>query len=77
MPVANFRSVLVNKLTIQGFIISDHLELWPQAHRELAELVTSGKLKYRESVAEGLENAPHAFLGMLKGQNFGKQIVKL
>ena len=77
MPVNNFRSVLVNKLMIQGFIISDHLELWPQAHRELAELVVSGRLKYRESVAEGIENAPQAFMGMLKGRNFGKQIVKL
>ena len=77
MPINNFRSVLVNKLQIQGFIISDHLELWPQAHRELADLVVAGKLKYRETVAYGLENAPKAFLGMLKGANFGKQIVKL
>ncbi len=77
MPLANFRSVLVNKLRIQGFIISDHLELWPQAHRELAELVIAGKLKYRETEAVGLENAPRAFLGMLKGANLGKQIVKL
>ena len=77
MPLNNFRSVLVNKLRIQGFIISDHLELWPEAHRELAELVLAGKLKYRETVADGLENAPKAFMGMLKGANFGKQIVKL
>ena len=77
MPLNNFRSVLVNKLRIQGFIISDHLELWPQAHRELAELVIAGRLKYRETVADGLENAPKAFMGMLKGANFGKKIVKL
>ena len=77
MPLTNFRSVLTNKLRIQGFIISDHLEFWPQAHKELADLVVSGKLKYRESVAEGLENAPRAFLAMLKGGNFGKQIVRL
>ena len=77
VPLNNFRSVLVNKLRIQGFIISDHLELWPEAHRELAELVLAGKLKYRETVADGLENAPKAFMGMLKGANFGKQIVKL
>ncbi len=77
MPLNNFRSVLVNKLRIQGFIISDHLEFWPQAHKELADLVVAGKLKYRESVAEGLENAPRAFLAMLKGGNFGKQIVRL
>ena len=77
MPLNNFRSVLVNKLLIQGFIISDHFDLWPQAHRELADLVVAGKLKYRESVAEGIENAPRAFLGLLKGENFGKQVVKL
>jgi NADPH-dependent curcumin reductase CurA len=77
MPLNNFRSVLVNKLMIQGFIISDHLELWPRAHKELAELIIAGKLKYRESVAEGIANAPSAFLGMLKGANLGKQIVKL
>ena len=76
-PLNNFRSVLVNKLMIQGFIISDHFDLWPQAHRELADLVVAGKLKYRESVAEGIENAPRAFLGLLKGENFGKQVVKL
>lgn len=77
MPLNNFRSVLVNKLRIQGFIISDHLELWPQAHRELAAMVSAGKLKYRETEALGLENAAQAFLGMLKGANLGKQIVKL
>ena len=76
-PLHNFRSVLVNKLMIQGFIISDHFDLWPQAHRELADLVVAGKLKYRESMAEGIENAPRAFMGLLKGENFGKQVVKL
>ena len=76
-PLSNFRSVLSNKLMIQGFIISEHFDVWPQAHRELADLVVAGRLKYRESVAEGLEAAPQAFLGMLKGQNFGKQIVRL
>ncbi|MFN0163623.1 MAG: NADP-dependent oxidoreductase [Burkholderiales bacterium] len=76
-PIANVRSILVNKLMIQGFIISDHLEIWPQAHRELGELVVAGKLKYRETVAQGLENAPRAFLGMLRGENLGKQVVAL
>jgi hypothetical protein len=76
-PLANVRSILVNKLMIQGFIISDHFDLWPQAHRELAELVVSAKLKYRETMAQGLEAAPRAFLGMLKGENFGKQVVAL
>jgi len=51
--------------------------VWPQALSELVDLAASGKLKWRESIAEGLENAPSAFLGMLKGRNFGKQLVKL
>ena len=77
LPLNNLRSILTNKLMVQGFIISDHLELWGQAHKELADLVVAGKLKYRESITEGIENAPRAFLGLLKGENFGKQVVKL
>ncbi len=76
-PLNNVRSILVNKLMVQGFIISDHFDVWPQAHKELADLVVEGKLKYRESITEGIEHAPKAFLGMLKGENFGKQVVKL
>ena len=53
------------------------MELWPQALTELATLVGTGKLKYRESIADGLPAAPEAFLGLLKGRNFGKQLVKL
>ncbi len=77
LPLNNVRSILTNKLMVQGFIISDHLELWAQAHKELADLVVAGKLKYRESITEGVENAPKAFLGLLRGENFGKQVVKL
>ena len=77
MPVNNFRAVLVSRLKVQGFIVSEHLEHWPAALAELGELVGSGKLKYRETVAEGIESAPEAFIGLLKGRNFGKQLVKL
>lgn len=77
LPVQNFRSVLVNRLKIQGFIVSEHMDVWPQARGELAALVGEGKLKYRETVAEGLEAAPEAFMGLLKGRNFGKQLVRL
>ena len=73
----NIRAVLVNRLKLQGFIVSEHMGQWPTALRELAGLVASGKLHWRESVAQGLEQAPSAFIGMLKGQNFGKQLVKL
>jgi NADPH-dependent curcumin reductase CurA len=75
--VKTFQSILVNRIKVQGFIVSDRLELWGKAIPELAGWVAGGKLKYRETVAEGLENAPKAFIGMLKGENFGKQLVKL
>jgi NADPH-dependent curcumin reductase CurA len=73
----NFSSLLTNRATLQGFIVSEHTDLWPQAVQELSPLLTAGKLKYRESVAEGLTNAPAAFISMLKGENLGKQLVKL
>jgi len=71
------RSILVNRLKLQGFIVSDKMEVWPAVRSNLHELVATGKLKFRESVANGLASAPEAFVGMLKGENFGKQIVKL
>ena len=73
----DLRILLVKRALIQGFIVSDHPQLWPQAISELAQLATTGKLKWRETVAEGIEKAPEAFFGMLKGKNFGKQLVKL
>jgi NADPH-dependent curcumin reductase CurA len=51
--------------------------LWPQALKELGTAVAHGKIKFRESVAQGLESAPEAFMGLLKGKNFGKQLVKM
>jgi hypothetical protein len=75
--VRTFQAILVNRIKVQGFIVSDRLQLWPQAMMDLAGWVASGKLKYRETVAQGLENAPKAFIGLLQGQNFGKQLVKL
>jgi NADPH-dependent curcumin reductase CurA len=67
----------VNRLTLRGFIVSEHLEFWPQALGELGKGVATGKIKYRESIAPGLAAAPEAFVGMLHGKNFGKQLVKL
>ena len=75
-PVDNFRLILINRLTVRGFIVSEQPELWPQGLAELGKLVAEGKLKFRESVADGLANAPDAFIGLLKGRNFGKQLVK-
>jgi NADPH-dependent curcumin reductase CurA len=77
IPMQNPSLILVSRLKIEGFIVSEHMDAWPEALNELGTLVATGKLKYRESVAQGLENAPDAFLGLLKGRNFGKQLVKL
>jgi hypothetical protein len=68
---------LVARFKMQGFIISDHLNLWPEGLSALGALVASGKMKYQEQIAEGLAAAPGAFIGMLKGHNFGKQLVRL
>lgn len=75
-----FRSLgqlLSKRIKLQGFIVGDHLPVWPQALAELSEGVASGQIRYHETIAEGLENAPKAFIGMLKGANLGKQLVKL
>ena len=77
LPLQNPTLILINRLTIEGFIVSEHMEVWPEALKELGTLVAQGKLKPRESVAQGLQAAPEAFLGLLKGKNFGKQLVKL
>ncbi len=75
--VKTFQSILTNRIKVQGFIVSDRMELWAKALPELIGWVASGKIKYRETVAQGIENAPKAFIGLLKGENFGKQLVKL
>jgi hypothetical protein len=77
MPLNNVRAFLTMRLTMRGFIVSEHMDLWPQGLKELGTLVATGKLKFRESVAQGLPSAPEAFIGLLKGKNFGKQLVKL
>ncbi|MES2251477.1 MAG: NADP-dependent oxidoreductase [Pseudomonadota bacterium] len=77
LPLANPALILINRLKIEGFIVSEHMEVWPEALTELGTLVGTGKLKPRESIAQGIEAAPEAFLGLLKGKNFGKQLVKL
>jgi len=77
IPLRNVRSILVNRLLVRGFIVSDDMSSWPPALEELSELVGSGQLKYRETVAEGIESAPGAFIGLLAGRNIGKQVVRL
>ena len=77
MPIHNTRVILSMRLTMQGFIVSEHMDLWPQGLTEIGTLVATGKIKYRETIADGLAAAPEAFLGLLRGKNFGKQLVKM
>ena len=77
LPLQNPALILINRMKVEGFIVSEHMEVWPEALKELGTLVAQGKLRPRESIAQGLEQASEAFLGLLKGKNFGKQLVKL
>ncbi|HLJ69879.1 MAG TPA: NADP-dependent oxidoreductase [Roseiarcus sp.] len=76
-PAIDLRVMLTKRIRIEGFIVSDHMALWPTALAELAGHVAAGRIRYRETISQGLESAPEAFLGLLKGKNFGKQLVKL
>jgi len=72
-----WRTILVNKRCVNGFIISDHFDRYAEFLAEVGPMVKDGRIKYQEDVAEGLANAPAAFMSLLKGGNFGKQVVKL
>jgi hypothetical protein len=75
--VKNLRAVLVNRLRIQGMIVFDWKDRYGEALKALGGYFAEGKLKYRESVVQGLENAPRGLIDLLNGKNFGKQLVKL
>jgi NADPH-dependent curcumin reductase CurA len=75
--VKMFRSILVNRLKVQGMIVFDWQPRYAEANQGLMDLVLAGKLKTRESIVNGIENAPKGLIGLLKGENFGKQLVKL
>ncbi|MFT3955839.1 MAG: NADP-dependent oxidoreductase [Piscinibacter sp.] len=77
IPLSDPSLILKSRLRMEGFIVSEHMDVWPEALKELGMLVATGKLKYRETIAPSIEEAPEAFLGLLKGRNFGKQLVKL
>ncbi len=76
-PLQNIAAVLINRIRMQGFIVSDDLSRWPPALAEISGHIAGGRIKYRESVVDGLAAAPAALISLLKGGNFGKQLVRL
>jgi NADPH-dependent curcumin reductase len=76
-PGPNFFTILRKRLTVRGFIVWDFAEKEADFRRDVASWIRDGRLKYREDVVEGLENAPAGFIGLLEGKNFGKLVVKL
>ncbi len=70
--------ILRKKIKLQGFIIFDNFgHLYPEFAKEMGAWVEQGKIKYREEIIDGLENAPQAFIGLLKGENFGKRVIRV
>ena len=71
------RIFLVRRIKIEGFIVADHLNLWPQAIGELAGHAVANRLVWRETIRDGLENAPQALVDLLRGENFGKMLIRV
>ena len=71
------RAILSKRLLLRGFIVSDFASQHGEFQREVGAWLRDGKIKYREDVVEGLENAPQAFIGLLQGKNFGKLLIKV
>lgn len=74
---SNFISVIPLRLTIKGFIVSDYMNLTPDFLRDMAGWTKAGKMKWQETIRDGIENAPDAFIGLFKGENTGKMLVRL
>lgn len=70
-----WRNLLVNRISVRGFIITDHYDQFPAFVQEVGGYIQEGTVKYRETVAQGLDAAPQAFINLLRGENFGKQLV--
>jgi hypothetical protein len=73
----NMFMVVTKRLRIQGYIVSDHFDRFGEFYAKAQEWVRDGKLRYRETVVDGIENGPRAFLGLLRGENIGKMLVKV
>ncbi|MCA9247875.1 MAG: NADP-dependent oxidoreductase [Planctomycetales bacterium] len=70
-------NLIVKRARVEGFLVFDHGHLYRQAQRDISGWIKEGKIKYRETIVDGLENAPAAFIGLFHGENLGKQLVRL
>jgi NADPH-dependent curcumin reductase CurA len=73
----DMRIFIVRRIKMEGFVVTDHMDLWPKAIGELVGLAAAKKLKWRETIRDGLENAPKALVDLLHGENFGKMLVRV
>jgi NADPH-dependent curcumin reductase len=71
------QNILVNRLTVQGFIVFDYASQFPEFSNEMSAWLREGRVKYREDITDGLENAPRQLIGLLKGENFGKKLIRV
>ncbi|KAI9280082.1 hypothetical protein BY458DRAFT_431112 [Sporodiniella umbellata] len=76
-PVHNLVQIVAKSLEMRGFIVSNSMEMQDEFRKEVTAWIQNGQIKYRESIAEGIEQAPQALVDVLKGKNFGKQVVKV
>ncbi len=70
-------NIIPKRLRIEGFIVTDHLNIAPQFFGDMGPWIAEGKIKGKETVVQGIENAPQAFLGLFKGDNIGKMLVQI
>ncbi len=74
---SNLGLAIARRLTLKGFLVQDHSDRLPDFHADMAKWIAEGRIKWKETIVEGIENAPRAFIGLFKGENFGKMLVKI
>lgn len=77
MGPRNLTKILMTRSRIEGFIVFDYLDRYPQGLKDLSVWLANGEIRYKEDIVDGLKNAPAAFIGLLEGRNFGKLLIKI
>jgi NADPH-dependent curcumin reductase CurA len=73
----NLAMLMIKRLLLQGFLVSDHSDRLPQFYADMSQWLAEGRIKWKETIVEGIENAPRAFIGLFKGENLGKMLVRI